>query len=126
MMRRSRQRLGLRECRAAWLLGLTVRQYRALEGGEDALIAADTGSGWSRCSNGRGPSEDGGMADYEAAARRIVHLLGEPGAREFLMLLDADDAVRADAFRQFDERGGHDELLDALHDLEADPFMRGW
>ena len=30
MMRRDRQRLGLRECRAAWLLGLTVREYRRL------------------------------------------------------------------------------------------------
>jgi hypothetical protein len=30
MMRRDRQRLGLRECRAAWLLGLTVREYRLL------------------------------------------------------------------------------------------------
>jgi hypothetical protein len=36
--------------------------------------------------------------------------------------LDADDAVRADAFRQFYERGTHD----ALTDLEADPVMRGW
>jgi hypothetical protein len=30
MMRRDRERLGLRECRAAWLLGLTFRQYRAV------------------------------------------------------------------------------------------------
>jgi hypothetical protein len=28
------ERLGLRECRAAWLLGLTVREYRELEAGE--------------------------------------------------------------------------------------------
>ena len=34
MMLRSRQRLGLRECRAAWLLGLTVPEYRELEAGE--------------------------------------------------------------------------------------------
>ena len=45
MMRRSRQRLGLRECRAAWLLGLTVREYRRLEAGEDDLIVADV---WER------------------------------------------------------------------------------
>jgi len=46
MMRRSRQRLGLRECRAAWLLGLTVRQYRRVEAGEAAaLINADV---WER------------------------------------------------------------------------------
>jgi hypothetical protein len=31
MMHRDRERLGLRECRAAWLLGLTVRECRALE-----------------------------------------------------------------------------------------------
>jgi hypothetical protein len=37
MMRRDRERLGLRECRAAWLLGLTVREYRALEAGEEPL-----------------------------------------------------------------------------------------
>lgn len=40
MMRRARERLGLRECRAAWLLGLTVRDYRRLEAGEDALLAS--------------------------------------------------------------------------------------
>ena len=34
MMRRARQRLGLRECRAAWLLGLTVREYREMEAGD--------------------------------------------------------------------------------------------
>jgi hypothetical protein len=28
------ERLGLRKCRAAWLLGLTVREYRGLEAGE--------------------------------------------------------------------------------------------
>jgi hypothetical protein len=44
MMRRDRQRLGLRECRAAWPLGLSVRQYRALESG-DAAITADL---WER------------------------------------------------------------------------------
>jgi len=53
-------------------------------------------------------------------------MLGEPAAREFLTLLDSDDAVRADAVRQFSERGGNDALLDPLHDLEADPVMRGW
>jgi hypothetical protein len=45
MMRRDRQRLGLRECRAAWLLGITVRQYRAVESGEDTLMTADV---WER------------------------------------------------------------------------------
>jgi hypothetical protein len=29
-----RRRVGLRLCRMAWLLGLTVREYRALEAGE--------------------------------------------------------------------------------------------
>src|SRR6478672_1142419 len=38
MMRRDRHRLGLRECRAAWLLGITVRQYRQLEAGEADLL----------------------------------------------------------------------------------------
>jgi hypothetical protein len=47
-------------------------------------------------------------------------------AREFLALLDSDDDVRADAFRQFHERGGNEALLDALTDLEADSVMRGW
>ena len=28
----------MRECRAAWLLGLTVREYRVLEAGEDPLL----------------------------------------------------------------------------------------
>ncbi len=45
MMRRDRQRLGLRECRAAWLLGITVRQYRQLESGDDAFLVAEV---WER------------------------------------------------------------------------------
>ncbi len=45
MMRRDRERLGLRECRAAWLLGLTVREYRALEEGEVAALTSDI---WER------------------------------------------------------------------------------
>jgi len=44
MMRRT-DRLGLRECRAAWLLGITVRQYRLLEAGEDDLLVAQV---WER------------------------------------------------------------------------------
>jgi hypothetical protein len=34
MMRRSRQRLGLRECRAAWLIGVSVREYREIQAGD--------------------------------------------------------------------------------------------
>src|SRR4051794_8079926 len=45
MMRRDRQRLGLRECRAAWLLGVTVREYRELEAGDQTLIQAEV---WER------------------------------------------------------------------------------
>lgn len=33
MLERDRQRQGLRVCRAAWLLGVTVREYRELEVG---------------------------------------------------------------------------------------------
>jgi hypothetical protein len=65
------------------------------------------------------------QGDYQAAARQIVESLGPDAAREVLLLLEADDGVRADAFRQFYERGGHEALLDALTDLEADPVMRG-
>lgn len=31
--------------------------------------------------------------EYELAAQKIVDMLGEPAAREFLTLLDSDDAV---------------------------------
>ena len=40
MMRRDRERLGLRGCRAAWLLGLTVREYRILESGDDPVMVS--------------------------------------------------------------------------------------
>jgi hypothetical protein len=40
MLRRDRRRLGLRECRAASLLGLKVREYRQLEAGE-AWVSSD-------------------------------------------------------------------------------------
>ncbi len=55
-MRRDRQRLGLRECRAAWLLGLTVRRYRLLEG-DDGDATSDVWDrmvevfGWPRASS---------------------------------------------------------------------------
>src|SRR4051794_33609305 len=66
------------------------------------------------------------MRDYQAAARDVIATLGEPAARDLLTLLESDDTVRADAFRQLYERGGNDALLDSLHDLEADLVMRGW
>ena len=66
------------------------------------------------------------MDEYQFAARRIVDVLGEPAARDFLTLLESDDIVRADAFRQLYEQGAHHALLDSLHDLEADPVTRGW
>jgi transcriptional regulator with XRE-family HTH domain len=33
MLKRDRERLGLREARAAWLAGVSVREYRELEAG---------------------------------------------------------------------------------------------
>ena len=44
MLERDRKRWGLRECRAAWLLGVSVREYRELEAGT-AWPAVDT---WDR------------------------------------------------------------------------------
>jgi hypothetical protein len=37
-LRRDRDRLGLRLARAAWLLRVTVREYRQLEAGEADLL----------------------------------------------------------------------------------------
>jgi hypothetical protein len=34
MMQRDRKRQGLRLCRAAWLIGVSVRRYRELEAGD--------------------------------------------------------------------------------------------
>jgi predicted transcriptional regulator len=34
MMERDRKREGLRVCRAAWLLGVSVREYREIEAGD--------------------------------------------------------------------------------------------
>ena len=34
MMQRSRKREGLRVCRAAWLIGVSVREYREIEAGD--------------------------------------------------------------------------------------------
>jgi predicted transcriptional regulator len=34
MMQRSRRREGLRVCRAAWLIGVSVREYREIEAGD--------------------------------------------------------------------------------------------
>ena len=65
--------------------------------------------------------------EYSIATKRIVSLLGDVGARQFLKLLEQDDVVRADAFRQLHERGRSRALLDALTDLEAAPSCAvGW
>ena len=34
MMQRARKREGLRVCRAAWLVGVSVREYREIESGD--------------------------------------------------------------------------------------------
>ena len=34
MMQRARKREGLRVCRAAWLIRVSVREYREIEGGD--------------------------------------------------------------------------------------------
>jgi hypothetical protein len=34
MMQKDRRREGLRVCRAAWLIGVTVREYREIEAGD--------------------------------------------------------------------------------------------
>jgi hypothetical protein len=34
MMERDRKREGLRVCRAAWLIGVSVREYREIEAGD--------------------------------------------------------------------------------------------
>ena len=34
MMQRARTREGLRVCRAAWLVGISVREYREIEAGD--------------------------------------------------------------------------------------------
>jgi hypothetical protein len=66
------------------------------------------------------------LSDYQDPTRKIVEIFGEPAARDLLRLLESDDVIRTDAFRQFHERGGHEPLLDVLTDLEADPVIRGW
>jgi hypothetical protein len=46
MMQRGRRREGLRACRAAWLIGVTVREYREIEAGDgDHLVTSDI---WER------------------------------------------------------------------------------
>lgn len=34
MMQRDRKREGLRVCRAAWLIGVSIREYRSFEAGD--------------------------------------------------------------------------------------------
>jgi len=41
MMERDRKREGLRICRAAWLIGVSVREYREIEAG-DRMPSLDT------------------------------------------------------------------------------------
>jgi predicted transcriptional regulator len=56
MLERDRKRWGLRVCRAAWLLGVSVREYRLLEAG-DGDVTSDVWDrmvevfGWPRASS---------------------------------------------------------------------------
>ncbi len=56
MLKSDRKRWGLRECRAAWLLGVSVREYRLLEAG-DGDVTSDVWDrmvevfGWPRASS---------------------------------------------------------------------------
>jgi hypothetical protein len=52
MLELGRRREGLRICRAAWLLGVTVREYREFEAG-DASPSSRCTNGCARCSAGR-------------------------------------------------------------------------
>jgi transcriptional regulator with XRE-family HTH domain len=52
MMRRARKREGLRVCRAAWLLGISVREYREIETGS----RSPTFETWDRIGARRGSS----------------------------------------------------------------------
>jgi hypothetical protein len=51
-MRRAREREGLRECRAAWLSGVSVREYREIEAGERDPTST-RGGVRATCSTGR-------------------------------------------------------------------------
>jgi hypothetical protein len=58
MMERDRKREGLRVCRAAWLVGVTVREYREIEAGDrmprlDAYRRISELYGWAPGSRGR-------------------------------------------------------------------------
>jgi hypothetical protein len=52
MMQRDRKREGLRECRAAWLVVVNVREYREIEAG-DRTPSLDTYNGSPSCTGGR-------------------------------------------------------------------------
>jgi DNA-binding XRE family transcriptional regulator len=73
MMQRHRTREGLRECRAAWVIGLTVREYREIEAG-DRTPSLDTYQriselyGWPQTFTGRA-TRSGGVAIHPAAGR---------------------------------------------------------
>jgi hypothetical protein len=62
------------------------------------------------------------MVDEQGHARRLRRL--PPGARrDLLRVLESDSRVRADAIRQFHERGD-DGMVEVLSDLEGDELMR--
>lgn len=46
--------------------------------------------------------------DYQATIRTIVATVGPEGVRDLLTLLEYDDAIRAEAFRLFHDRGGRE------------------
>ena len=48
MLRRDRERWGMRECQAAWCFGVIIREYRELEEGTRApTLEPWTGCSWS-------------------------------------------------------------------------------
>ena len=69
MMQRDRKREGLRVCRAAWLIGVSVREYREIEAG-DRMPSLDT---YERISELYGWPQTSGRGFQTASKRPIVN-----------------------------------------------------
>ena len=126
MLERDRKRWGLRVCRAAWLLGVSVREYRELEAGT-ALPSPDTYDricelfGWPQ----RFVRPGGSGLDWEAAETFLAEL--NPAARRTLLgLLTSPPGVRSAGYARLSGRDDGQDLAELLLLLEEKEWARTW
>jgi hypothetical protein len=125
MLERDRKRRGIRECRMAWLLGLTVREYHELDAGDRLPdFEACDGSTGSSVGRGRSPAERSAMEDEDAKLRDSLASLGPGAIADFRRVLEAPQTYRDALLRQSIARPQLADLATLIAMAHTDEVVR--